>query len=111
MMTRITQENGLRPANSFEAMVQRAQKGQVFLRKGRGFSLGELKKAGLDVVAAKKMRLMVDLRRQTIYDFNVDNLGKLAIENRATLTKHASIEKPQPVEEDAEKVEAVEAAE
>ncbi len=110
-MTRITQENGLRPANSFEAMVQRAQKGQVFLRKGRGFSLGELKKAGLDVVAAKKMRLMVDLRRHTVYDFNVDNLGKLAIENRAILTKRAPIEKPQPVEEDAEKVEAVEAAE
>jgi ribosomal protein L13E len=111
MMTRITQENGLRPASSFEAMVQRAQKGRVFLRKGRGFSLGELKKAGLDVVAAKKMRLMVDLRRKTVYDFNVTNLGKLAIENRAILTKRASVEKPQPVEEDTEKVEAVEAAE
>ncbi len=111
MMTRITQENGLRPANSFEAMVQRAQKGQVFLRKGRGFSLGELKKAGLDAVAARKMHLMIDPRRQTVYDFNVNNLGKLAIENRAILTKRASIERPQPVEKDAEKVEAVEAAE
>ena len=110
-MTRITQENGLGSNSSFEAMVQRAQKGQVFLRKGRGFSLGELKKAGLDVVAAKKMLLMVDPRRQTVYDFNVDNLGKLAIENRAMLTKRAATETQKPLEEDAEKVEAVEAAE
>src|SRR5712692_815801 len=87
IMTRITQENGLGLGNSFQAMVQRAQKGKVFLRKGRGFSLAELKKAGLDVVAAKKMHLMVDPRRSTVYDFNVDNLSKLAIENRAILTK------------------------
>ena len=97
--------------NTFEAMVQRAQKGQIFVRKGRGFSLSELKKAGLDVVAAKKMHLMIDPRRRTIYDFNVDKLSKLAIENRTILKKPVATEKAGPVAEEAEQVEAVEAAE
>ena len=110
-MTRMTQGNGLVLGNSFEAMVQRSQKGQVFLRKGRGFSLSELKKAGLDVVAAKKMHLMIDPRRHTIYDFNVDKLSKLAIENRAMLKKRVATERAGSVDEEAEKVEAVEAAE
>jgi len=110
-MARMTQGNGIVLGNSFEAMVQRAQKGQIFVRKGRGFSLSELKKAGLDVVAAKRMHLMIDPRRRTIYDFNVEKLSKLAIENRAMLKKPSATERRKPEKEDVEKVEAVEAAE
>ena len=63
------------------------------------------------MVAAKKMHLMIDPRRHTIYDFNVDKLSKLAIENRAMLKKPVATERAGSVDEEAEKVEAVEAAE
>src|SRR5438093_12957465 len=96
---------------SFEAMVERSQKGQVFLRKVRCLSLSELKKAGLDVVAAKRMHLMIDPRRHTMYHFNVDRLSKLAIENRAILKKPVATEKAGPVDEEAERAEAVDPAE
>src|SRR5207245_9045775 len=110
-MTRMTQRNGSVLGNSFEALVQRAQKGQVFLRRGRGFSLTELKKAGLDVVAAKRMHLMIDPRRHTIYDFNVDKLSKLAIENRPMVKKPAHNERDGSVDEEAGNDESVETAE
>jgi hypothetical protein len=54
---------------------------------------------------------MIDPRRRTIYDFNVDKLSKLAIENRAMLKKPSATERRKPEKEDVEKVEAVEAAE
>src|SRR5207245_8219225 len=105
-MTRMTQGNGLVLGNSFEAMVQRSQKGQVFLRKGRGFSLSELKKAGLDVDAAKKMNLMIDPRRHTIYDFNVDKLSKLVIEKSTMLTVSVTKERDVIMDGVGERVES-----
>ncbi|MHA1216380.1 MAG: ribosomal protein L13e [Candidatus Thorarchaeota archaeon] len=41
-------------------------------REGRGFSLGELKAAGLTVSQARRMGLRVDLRRKTTHPENVE---------------------------------------
>ena len=38
---------------------------------GHGFSVGELKNAGLGIDQARKLSLFVDTRRQTIHDDNV----------------------------------------
>ena len=44
------------------------------LRKGRGFSLGELRKVGLDPGSAKRLGIAVDRRRRSIWDENVEAL-------------------------------------
>lgn len=49
------------------------------LRKGRGFSEGELKEAGLTVAVARELKIAVDSRRKTTYDFNVADLKKLKV--------------------------------
>lgn len=46
-------------------------------RKGRGFSLGELKEAGLTVEKARAMGLYVDKRRKSIHKENVELLKRL----------------------------------
>ncbi len=43
-------------------------------RKGRGFSRDEITKAGLSVKAARDMDLIVDLRRKTSYEENIEAL-------------------------------------
>ena len=43
-------------------------------RKGRGFSLGELKEAGLTPSMAKKLGIYVDKRRKTVHPWNVEAL-------------------------------------
>jgi large subunit ribosomal protein L13e len=43
-------------------------------RRGRGFSKSEILKAGLDVKEARDMGLIVDIRRQTLYEDNVEAL-------------------------------------
>jgi|YelNatPaOPRAMG01_1025707.scaffolds.fasta_scaffold11755_3 large subunit ribosomal protein L13e len=48
----------------------RAQRGK--LRLGRGFSLEELRRAGLNVPAAFKLGLPVDKRRRTVHEENVE---------------------------------------
>ena len=95
------------------ANVQRAHKGEVFTRKGRGFSLGELKKAGIERDQGRKMHLMIDPRRKTVYDFNVDILSKYAIEMRGTLRRTVAATPTagsRAVAEEEEAVETVEAA-
>lgn len=47
------------------------------LRKGRGFSLGELKEAGLSVKEARKLGLYVDERRRSVHEENVEALRRL----------------------------------
>jgi len=67
-------------------------------RSGKGFSKGEVKKAGLSPVDARKLGLPVDLRRRTVHDDNV-----------ATVKAHAEKEKakakPKPKPVQAEKKE------
>jgi len=43
-------------------------------RRGRGFSREEIQQAGLTIEDARKMGLMVDLRRKTVYPENIDGL-------------------------------------
>ena len=47
-------------------------------RIGRGFSLGELKKAGLTIKQVRDLGLMVDVRRSSTYDENVSRLKDIA---------------------------------
>src|SRR5215470_10140437 len=57
-------------------LVRRAHKGKLFSREARGFSQGELAKAGLDLQQARRLGFKIDERRKTIYDFNIDLLKK-----------------------------------
>jgi len=43
-------------------------------RRGRGFSKDEIEQAGLNIEDARKMGLMVDLRRRTVYPENIEAL-------------------------------------
>jgi large subunit ribosomal protein L13e len=60
------------------------------VRKGRGYSLGELKEAGLDPRVARKSGVPVDVWRQTKYPENVELLKSI---KSAGSPKHAKKEK------------------
>jgi ribosomal protein L13E len=64
-------------------------------RSGRGFSLEELKKAGLNRAEAKKLEIPVDERRKTAHDQNVKAIKAYAEKERAK-TKPKAKPKPQP---------------
>lgn len=67
-----------RPNYSFEFRHERKEK-----RKGRGFSLGELKAAGLTLQEAKRVGLRFDTRRKSVHEENVEVLKKF-VENMKT---------------------------
>lgn len=46
------------------------------LREGRGFSLGELREAGITLDLAKRLKIRVDKRRRTVHPWNVEILKK-----------------------------------
>lgn len=50
------------------------------IRKGRGFSLEELRNAKISLSDAKKLGIYVDKRRKTYYEENVECLKKLKSE-------------------------------
>ena len=52
------------------------------VRAGRGFSLEELKQAGLTLAEARKLRIPVDKRRRTAHEWNIEELRKLLAELR-----------------------------
>lgn len=63
-------------------------------RSGRGFSISELKKAGLEAAEAARLGIPVDMRRTTAHDENVDSVKAFA-EVARTKVKH----KPKPASE------------
>lgn len=57
---------------------------KTHLRKGRGFSLGEIKAAGKNVQMIKKLRVRIDFFRKSVLESNVEQLKKLkAAEKKA----------------------------
>ncbi len=59
-----------------EAIVYKPGTGGLKTRKGRGFSLGELQEAGIDLRLAKKLGIYIDKRRKSIHKENVEALKK-----------------------------------
>jgi large subunit ribosomal protein L13e len=55
-------------------------------RKGRGFSLEELKLAGISAKEAKKLKIYIDKRRKSVYEDNVEFLKKLKNQNLSDLS-------------------------
>ena len=59
--------------NIDRTIVARVMKSGSF-RPGKGFSLGEIRNAGLDLREALKLGIPLDRRRKTIHDRNVKML-------------------------------------
>lgn len=57
------------------------------IRKGRGFSREELKKAGIDPKTALKLGISVDLRRKTLHEKNIDLLKQFLTSMKKTKRK------------------------
>jgi ribosomal protein L13E len=64
-------------------------------RSGKGFSLEELKKAGLNPAEAKRLKLPVDKRRKTAHAKNVEAIKAHAKKKKA-VAKPKPKPKPQP---------------
>jgi large subunit ribosomal protein L13e len=65
-------------------------------RIGKGFSVEELKKAGLNKADAKRLEIRVDPRRKTAHDANISELKTFA-EQKA---KAKAVPKPKPIEQE-----------
>jgi|YelNatPaOPRAMG01_1025707.scaffolds.fasta_scaffold24583_2 large subunit ribosomal protein L13e len=70
--------------NLFIAIVKKPllrgkQKPNKLFRKGRGFSLPEIKAAGLTISEAKKLGISVDNRRRSSHNLNIEKLKQLKI--------------------------------
>jgi len=61
---------------------------------GRGFSIDEAKQAGLTIAEARRMGLIVDLRRKTTHQENIDALKQYA---KYVMKIAATVSKPKPV--------------
>lgn len=49
-------------------------------RVGRGFSLGELREAGISIGEAKELGIYIDNRRKSVHRWNVETLKKLKVD-------------------------------
>lgn len=63
-------------------------------RNGRGFSLAELKEAGLDFRSARKHGVPTDVWRTTKYDQNVEQLKTLSKSLKESPKKEKKAEQP-----------------
>ena len=84
------------------AQVSARHDGEMVSRHGRGFSWGEVKGAGLELHRASDWGLLVDRRRRSVLQNNVEMLKGWASSVKAAPPKPRAIEK---VEKKLEKVE------
>ena len=59
------------------------------LKSGKGFSLSEVRKAGLSIYQVKKLGVYIDPRRRTLHEFNVHTLQTLIQERQRQLEEEA----------------------
>ncbi len=52
-------------------------------REGRGFSLNELKQAGLTIFDAKRIGIYLDKRRKTVHNENVEYLKTIELKKKS----------------------------
>lgn len=81
---------------SLEAVVKR-QFGEI-IREGRGFSLQELKKAGIDSSQAYRIGLPVDVLRKSAHQENIDKLADSAKRINAEREAERKVSKPKTEE-------------
>jgi len=76
-------------------------------KTGRGFSLGEISKAGLNKSEVRVLNVRVDVRRKSVYDSNVETLKKIKEEGKDKL-EQAKKKKMEKNKRKAEKRKATE---
>ena len=69
------------------AVVVRMVGGKHKTRKSRGFSLSELKQAGIPLSHAVSLGIMTDVRRSTTHPQNVETLKALTAEPRQAIVE------------------------
>lgn len=77
----------------------RSPENRRIVREGRGFSLKELREAGLAIRDARRLGILVDRRRASLYPENVETLKK---GSQKPNQKKAPAEKPKEVAKKAE---------
>ncbi|MFX1602131.1 MAG: ribosomal protein L13e [Promethearchaeota archaeon] len=89
---------------SFESFPEPQVKspGNARPRRGRGFSAEETSRAGLTITEARQMGLIVDFRRKTAHDENVDVL-KSYVKALDQIIAEVKKVKPEPAEKPAKK--------
>ncbi len=55
------------------------QKPKNLFKRGRGFSLLEIKSAGLTITEARKLGILVDSRRRSLYNVNIEKLKQIKV--------------------------------
>lgn len=70
--------------NLFIAIVKKPllrgkQKPKSPFKKGRGFSLLEIKSAGLTIAEARRLGLPVDSRRRSLHNVNIEKLKQIKV--------------------------------
>jgi len=69
--------NGEKTVETIKAKV-RSPENRRSMREGRGFSLRELREAGLAIHDARRLGILVDGRRASLYPENVETLKKVS---------------------------------
>jgi len=70
-------------------------------REGRGFSLKEIKEAKIDIQRARKLGFLVDRRRKTIYEENIQKLKELLMPVKKKLVKEKIKKVEKPIKKEA----------
>ena len=67
-------------------LIIRFYKGKPLIREGRGFSKMELNEARLGIELARKLRVLVDLKRKSTYEPNLATLRDILLRSKVKST-------------------------